>query len=1573
MATRIGGGLAVVLVVALIASQCTSGDGSGPIGTGPTGPGGTGEVLALGAPGEPLSVRLSAGTAQTQTEPDPVAVVQGEPLDDDAVTAIFDRLPEWLRPDEDRLDFNRPAESLRPPLVGETVEVPFPAGTDTPPPEVPTGPLEVLRFQPEGAVDMAPFVSITFNQPMVPLATLEQLDTLDVPVTITPELPGRWQWIGTRTLRFEHEPDRFDRLPMATNYTVVVPAGTTSETGGELAATVRWEFSTPPARVQSFTPEGDSLPLEPVFLASFDQRINPAAVLGTITLTADGDGQALRPATDTEIAADETITRRIDGLLEDRWLAFRAIDAFEPDTALSIQIGPGTPSAEGPRATTSATSYSARTYAPLRIRDWSCQGNDRCEPGRWLSIQFNNPLDTGAFDPSMVTIEPELAGMTVLAEYSSISIRGASVGGTTYTATVAADLTDIYGQTLGDDTAVDFDIDDARPYLNQFSRRIVTLDPLAPDPSLAITTVNHEELRVRLFRVGLDDWASYLTYFDRRWDFQDPPRLPNWDEVLDTTIDTDAEDNELTETTIELGDALEGEPGHVVVLVEPTGRLAELSRDDNDFWSNRPALVWAQSTTIGTGVFDDADELVVWATDLRTGAPLSGVEVTFDRVAATGTTNTDGLARIEKPAVDTGHLIARRGDDSAILDSDWYQRSRSDQSLWYVFDDRQMYRPGETAHFKGWVRRLTVSDDAQLARVGDDAAVTYQVNDWYGNDIGTGTVDLNALGGFDFAIEIPAGANLGNAWVNLSVTGVSGLDNRYTHTFQIQEFRRPEFEVTTRAESPGPYVAGTPATVAVEAAYFSGGPLPDAAVEWTVTTRQATYSPPNWDEFTFGVWTPWWYYGGGFGGDDYYEGGFAASDGYYEDVWPPFDSGTVETFSGRTDASGTHYLQMDFDGNGEGLPTTVSSQATVFDVNRQAWSDGTDLLVHPGELYVGLRGERTFVKAGEPLVIEAIVTDIDGTAVPSRPITIEAGRLDWQILDGRWEQVPVEVETCSPTSGEAAAECTFGTEIGGTYQVVATVADDAGRTSRTELTRWVSGGKRRPERTVAQEEATLIPDQPEYAPGDTAEILVEAPFSPAEGLLTVSRNGFVTQETFTIEDTSTVLSIPIVDEYIPTIHIQVDLVGATGRTTDAGDPLPDAPDRPAFAVGSLTLQVPPLSRTLSLSVEPAAPTTEPGSTTSVEVTVADAAGDPVAGAELAVVVVDEAVLALSDYQLPDPLALFYRPIASRVSSRYLRHTIELANPDLLDDKSQTTSTTVAAGADAGGGADGDFTAASGAPSDDRFAAEETAGAGPDGAIDVRTNFDALAVFDPEVSTGPDGTATIEVPLPDSLTRYRVMVVAVDGVDRFGSAESNITARLPLMVRPSAPRFLNFGDRFELPVVLQNQTDESLEVEVGIQTANLSLTAGAGRRVTVPANNRIEVRFPAAAEDVGTARFRVAAVSGELADAATVALPVYTPATTEAFATYGVLDDGVIAQPVLAPEGVLPQFGGLEVNTSSTALQALTDAVIYLNDYRYESADGFASRILAIAALRDVLEAFEADGLPPAAELEARVA
>jgi alpha-2-macroglobulin len=197
--------------------------------------------------------------------------------------------------------------------------------------------------------------------------------------------------------------------------------------------------------------------------------------------------------------------------------------------------------------------------------------------------------------------------------------------------------------------------------------------------------------------------------------------------------------------------------------------------------------------------------------------------------------------------------------------------------------------------------------------------------------------------------------------------------------------------------------------------------------------------------------------------------------------------------------------------------------------------------------------------------------------------------------------------------------------------------------------------------------------------------------------------------------------------------------------------------------------------------------------------------------------------------------------------------------------------------------------------------------------------------------------------------------------------------MPLMVRPSPPRFLNFGDRFGLPVVLQNQTDAPMTVDLAVRTVNLALTDGAGRRVKVPANDRVEVLLPAAAELPGTARFQVAASAGRWADAAEQALPVWTPATTEAFATYGELDKGAVRQAVAMPGDVVKEFGGLEIQTSSTQLQALTDAVLYLVSYPYECAEQTSSRILAIAGLRDVLSAFQAAGLPSKAELEKAVA
>ena len=234
-----------------------------------------------------LQITLSAGQAQPQ-EAGSVPQVTSEPLTEEEIEQILVLLPSLIMDSSDQVDFNLPPEPIPPPRTGETIDEPFPpADTSDVPDPVTAGPLEVLRFAPEGEIPIAPFVNITFNQPMVPLGTLNDLAAEEVPVQLDPDLPGTWRWLGTKTLTFQFDSTEIDRMPMATEYLVTIPAGTESALGGVLDEMVSWSFSTPPPKMISQHPYDVPQPLDPLFFIAFDQRINPDAVLGTIEVMAD--------------------------------------------------------------------------------------------------------------------------------------------------------------------------------------------------------------------------------------------------------------------------------------------------------------------------------------------------------------------------------------------------------------------------------------------------------------------------------------------------------------------------------------------------------------------------------------------------------------------------------------------------------------------------------------------------------------------------------------------------------------------------------------------------------------------------------------------------------------------------------------------------------------------------------------------------------------------------------------------------------------------------------------------------------------------------------------------------------------------------------------------------------------------------------------------------------------------------------------------------------------------------------------------------------------------------------------
>jgi alpha-2-macroglobulin len=1536
---------------------------------------------------EGFQFRLSELRKNAPPSPTPtIAAPPSSILLDGATRNLLKRLPAIVVAEGDQKEFALRERSLPPPRAGRVSDEPFPpAPSSAAPVDSTAGSLEVMRIAPEGAVELAPHLSVTFSQPMVAMASNEDLAASQPPVKLSPQPAGKWRWVGTKTLLFE--PD--GRFPMATEYTAEIPAGTKSVLGGTLGATKRWRFATPPLRLKSKFPTGESKPRDQLLFVEFDQKVDQERLLKHIGLRAGGREWPLRLATAQEIADDEEINELAAKAEPGRWLAFRAEELLPADSGVTVTIAPGAPSADGPRVTTDEQWFPFTTYGPLRVVEYGCGDGtrrDKCSPGANWTARFSNELAYD-FDPAKVRVEPEMAGLKVGSNYRGLIIEGIARPRTAYRVILDASITDVYGQALGQPVTLNFTTGPIQPWLFTLSGVVglggdlITLDP-AGQKRIPIYSVNYESFRVALYAVTPEDYGKFagavrerLTY--RRNSYPPRPFPEIGRRVFAETIKPDARPDEMAVTTIDLRPALRDGLGHALLIVEPTAPVMTP-------FGPQFITTWIQATEIGLDAFADRTQLLGWATSLKEGKPIAGARLELLEEApggkaiagATAQTGADGLAQITLPS-EGGRkvLVARHGDDAALLlenpgwwddGGGWMKRPPIDTLRWHVFDDRAIYRPGEEVHIKGWLRRVGGGPRGDVTSAQDVVKrLNYTLKDSRDNEIAKGALQINAFGGFDAKFKLPLTVNLGFARLKLRAEGApSEIEGReYSHRLQIQEFRRPEYEVKASA-SAGPHFVGGHAELTATANYYAGGPLPNAEMNWLVGSFPTNYTPPNRDDFTFGKWLPWWYY----------------------ENEPPDTPG--ETFEGVTDAAGIHRLRIDFGSINPPRTRLITADVRTTDVNRQSVSADLRFLVHPAELYVGVRSPRVFTQQGEPLVVEAIVTDLDGKAVANREIKMRAVRLDWVFKKGEWVERESDLQQCAIRSAADPATCRFETREGGRYQVVASITDDRERRNETELTLWVAGGKGPSERNLTKEKIELIPDRKEYKAGDTAEILIQAPFAPAEGVVTLRRSGLLSRERFTINTNSHTLRIPIKDEYAPNVHVQVDLVGATWRADEEGNQQRQLPKRPALASGELKLSIPPLRRELAVTATPRDKTLEPGGVTAVDIVVRDAADNPLRGSEVALVVVDEAVLALTKYELADPLASFYRTREPETRDHHLRENVLLVENQelmgmlrspseklsLLSQLQQEQPYRLATQID--------------------YDATQTvivSASAPEAEIRTRKNFNPLATFAPAALTDAAGRATVKIKLPDNLTRYRVMAVAVAGEKQFGKGESAITARLPLMARPSTPRFLNFGDRFELPVVVQNQTDTPMQVDVVARASNAEFVvpptrgsglvnrhippkgattnaSNAGRRVTVPANDRVEVRFPTTTVSPGVARFQIAVTAGKWSDAAEISIPVWTPATTEAFATYGEIDDGAIVQPVQAPARAFKQFGGLEVTTSSTQLQSLTDAVLYLSSYPYECSEQISSRILAIAALRDALGAFDAKGLPPPNEL-----
>ncbi|MCL2779001.1 MAG: Ig-like domain-containing protein, partial [Polyangiaceae bacterium] len=547
---------------------------------------------------------------------------------------LLARLPALAAVKDDAKDFAMRDKSIPAPRAGKTVHEAFPPPQVPRPSVVPArGPLTVERFAPEGPIDMAPHLTVTFSEDMIAVTSIDEIANGALPVTLLPQPPGTWRWLGTRTLTFDPEAKRF---PMATEYTVMVPAGTKAANGEVLEQPVRWTFNTSPPKIDESWPSSHSVPLDPVIFLSFNQGIDRITMLRNIELRSESGVVPIRMATDKEVEEDDTFQRLAKLPDNGRWLAFKPIAKLAPATKYTVHIKPGAKGTEGPLATTKDQSVTFSTFGRLEVTESECvrehetcmshrefqaksdhDDHKICTPLQAFKIGFSNAIDLAHFDPSMVTVTPAIPGMKVKIDGTDMTLRGRTTGRTKYTVKIAGTLTDEFGQTLGHNTVVPLNVGSAKPVLFDDEHRMVVLDPAAPR-KYTVYSINEPLLHVQIYAVTPGDYEQYLAFAgdsERLHESKPPGRL-----VVDRVIPTKNVPDQPVATVVDLNPAFDSGLGNAIVVVREGRKLPE-------DWTPAEFSVWVQSTKLGLAAFVEADAITGWVTNLENGSPVENAEV----------------------------------------------------------------------------------------------------------------------------------------------------------------------------------------------------------------------------------------------------------------------------------------------------------------------------------------------------------------------------------------------------------------------------------------------------------------------------------------------------------------------------------------------------------------------------------------------------------------------------------------------------------------------------------------------------------------------------------------------------------------------------------------------------------------------------------------------------------------------------------------------------------------------------------------------------------------------------------
>ena len=195
-------------------------------------------------------------------------------------------------------------------------------------------------------------------------------------------------------------------------------------------------------------------------------------------------------------------------------------------------------------------------------------------------------------------------------------------------------------------------------------------------------------------------------------------------------------------------------------------------------------------------------------------------------------------------------------------------------------------------------------------------------------------------------------------------------------------------------------------------------------------------------------------------------------------------------------------------------------------------------------------------------------------------------------------------------------------------------------------------------------------------------------------------------------------------------------------------------------------------------------------------------------------------------------------------------------------------------------------------------------------------------------------------MPDNLTGWRVLAMAVTPGDRMGFGSGSFKVNRPTEIRPVMPNQVTEGDSFTAGFSIMNRTPDQRELTVGIDTEGGSAAIAGqapptvSRQIVAAPYKRQTVWLPVTTTSAGTIQFNATAGDNIDRDGIRHTFEVRKRYSLETAATYGSTEDGTATENIVFPSDIRTDVGRVSVVVSPSVIANLEGAFKYLRDYPY---------------------------------------